>query len=253
MPNQKRRYLIRAILWILGGMVAAWGIVVFVDANVERVSEAVGWPFILGVGPLVGFFANRWLQRERKLAPPLERVSPAQPSREQVRPAEPSPEPTHPTEPASKKTIFVSYRRDDSADVTGRIYDRLSSRFGAEGVFKDVDSIPIGRDFREVIGEAVEKASVVVVVIGKHWLGSESGSQQARIHEQTDFVRTEVATSLQQGKPVIPVFVAGAKMPPESQLPDDIKEITFRNGVKVRPDPDFSHDVERLIRGIEQA
>jgi hypothetical protein len=62
-----------------------------------------------------------------------------------------------------------------------------------------------------------------------------------------------VSTALRQGKPVIPVFVSNGKMPMDSQLPDDIKDITYRNGVNVRPDPDFAHDVERLIRGIEQA
>jgi hypothetical protein len=45
--------------------------------------------------------------------------------------------------------IFVSYRRHDSADVTGRIYDRLVQRFDKAQVFKDVDSIPLGVDFRE--------------------------------------------------------------------------------------------------------
>jgi len=151
------------------------------------------------------------------------------------------------------KTIFVSYRRDDSADVTGRIYDRLCSRFGTDKVFKDVDSIPLGRDFREFIGEAVAKASVVIVVIGKNWLGSDGGSEQARIKDRTDFVRTEVAAALQQDKPVIPVLVSNAKMPSESDLPGDIKGFAYRNGVNVRPDPDFTHDIERLIKGIDQA
>ena len=45
--------------------------------------------------------------------------------------------------------VFVSYRRDDSADITGRIHDRLSAHFGSCGVFRDVDSISVGRDFRE--------------------------------------------------------------------------------------------------------
>ena len=160
---------------------------------------------------------------------------------------------TRPTVTASDKTIFVSYRRDDSADVTGRIYDRLSTHFGAGRVFKDVDSIPLGRDFREVINKAVAKASVVVVVVGRNWLGREEGSAHARIQDQTDFVRTEVAAALQQDKPVIPVLVANATMPSESELPDDIAPFAYRNGVKVRPDPDFVHDMERLIRGIEQA
>jgi hypothetical protein len=45
-------------------------------------------------------------------------------------------------------TIFISYRRTDSADVVGRIYDRLLSSYSKEKIFKDVDSIPLGVDFR---------------------------------------------------------------------------------------------------------
>ena len=43
--------------------------------------------------------------------------------------------------------ILISYRREDSADVTGRIYDRLIQVF-PQSVFRDVDSIPLGVDFR---------------------------------------------------------------------------------------------------------
>ena len=43
--------------------------------------------------------------------------------------------------------IFISYRRSDSPDATGRIYDRLVAEFGKARVFKDVDSIPLPRAF----------------------------------------------------------------------------------------------------------
>jgi len=58
-----------------------------------------------------------------------------------------------PTSPVNEvtKSIFVSYRREDSAYITGRIYDTLTAQFGKSAVFKDVDSIPIGVDFREHI------------------------------------------------------------------------------------------------------
>ena len=68
--------------------------------------------------------------------------------------------------------LFISYRRGDSADVTGRIYDRLEARFGRESVFIDVDTIPPGVDFREHIERAVGQADVVLVVIGPDWLAA---------------------------------------------------------------------------------
>jgi hypothetical protein len=52
-------------------------------------------------------------------------------------------------------SIFISYRRDDTADVAGRIYDRLIQHFGEDLIFKDVDSIPLGVNFRKYLSESV--------------------------------------------------------------------------------------------------
>ena len=54
--------------------------------------------------------------------------------------------------------IFISYRRSDNPDAVGRIYDRLVSEFGKAQVFKDVDSIPLGQDFRGHLNELSEPA-----------------------------------------------------------------------------------------------
>ena len=45
--------------------------------------------------------------------------------------------------------IFLWYRREDSAGVAGRIYDRLRGYFGPDAVFFNVDSVPLGVDFQE--------------------------------------------------------------------------------------------------------
>ena len=49
--------------------------------------------------------------------------------------------------------VFVSYRREDSIDAAGRLYDRLTAQFGRESVFMDVDSIPFGVDFRTFLAD----------------------------------------------------------------------------------------------------
>jgi hypothetical protein len=68
--------------------------------------------------------------------------------------------------------IFISYRREDSADSTGRIYDRLASHFGAEYLVRDVDSIPLGVNFYDYLTKSVSQCQVLIVVIGKNWLDS---------------------------------------------------------------------------------
>ena len=64
--------------------------------------------------------------------------------------------------------IFISYRRDDAAYVTGHINDRLREEFGAESIFTDVDSIALGVDFRAVLDDMVGQCQVLLAVIGKN-------------------------------------------------------------------------------------
>ena len=44
--------------------------------------------------------------------------------------------------------LSISYRRSDSEAVTGRIFDLLIRHCGRKSVFRDVDNVPVGVDFR---------------------------------------------------------------------------------------------------------
>jgi hypothetical protein len=52
--------------------------------------------------------------------------------------------------------IFLSYRREDAAPYARLLKYQLSERFPAAQVFMDLDSIEPGKDFAEVINEAVD-------------------------------------------------------------------------------------------------
>ena len=148
--------------------------------------------------------------------------------------------------------IFISYRRSDSADIAGRIDDRLTGRFGRNLIFKDVDSIPLGLDFKEYLDEKVSECSVFLAIIGDRWLeaGDETGVR--RLNDPADFVRIEIESALKRGIPVIPLLVRGAQMPMEGQLPDGLKKLAYRNGIPIRHDPDFHRDMDRLIAALEK-
>lgn len=146
--------------------------------------------------------------------------------------------------------VFISYRRADSADVTGRIYDRLTRHFGVSAIFKDVESIPIGIDFKEHLEQAVGKCKIFLVVIGDQWLGATDSLQNNRLQDPRDFVRIEVETALNRNIPVIPLLVRGASMPAEENLPPSLQKLVYRNGIPIRPDPDFHRDMDRLIEAI---
>jgi hypothetical protein len=123
------------------------------------------------------------------------------------------PVPTAPSETSpDSRSIFVSYRRLDSADITGRIYDRLVQHFGKASIFKDVDSIPLGIDFRKHLQNSVGQCSVLLAIIGKNWLAA-ADKGKPRLNDAKDHLRIELETALQRDIPIIPVLVQGATVP----------------------------------------
>lgn len=149
-------------------------------------------------------------------------------------------------------SIFISYRRSDSQDITGRIYEYLENHFGTEVVFRDVYSIPLGDDYRVHLREKAQNCQVVVAVIGPSWLTVTDQEGNRRLDSPDDWVRIEVETALNRDIPVIPLLIGKARVPKEDDLPGVLKPLAYRNAALARPDPDFEHDMERLIRQLEK-
>ncbi len=148
--------------------------------------------------------------------------------------------------------IFISYRRDDAAYVTGHIDDLLREEFGDEAVFTDVDNIALGVDFREVLDQTVSQCQVLLAVIGAEWLTVSGHDGRSRLEDPADFVRIEIESALKRDIPVIPLLVSGAKMPAAEDLPDSLRGFAFRNGTQIRPGPDFNVDMARLIKDLQR-
>ncbi len=146
--------------------------------------------------------------------------------------------------------LFLSYRRVDSRDMVGRIYDRLITHFPIESVFRDIDSLPLGKPFPEALDEAVSKARAALVVIGPSWLSVTDPTGKRRLDDPKDYVRQEVERALTCGIVVVPLLVSGAEMPSESELPEPIRPLAYHNAASVRPDPDFHRDMDRLIERL---
>jgi Tol biopolymer transport system component len=160
----------------------------------------------------------------------------------------------HPTdkEPARALSgIFISYRRSDNPDATGRIYDRLVAEFGKARVFKDVDSIPLGMDFRGHLNQIVGGCAAVLAIIGPSWADTRNSTGQRRLEDSDDFVRIELEAALARGIPVVPVLVGNATLPGVTQLPPTLSELAYRQSIQVRPDPDFHNDVTRLLSALQ--
>ena len=152
----------------------------------------------------------------------------------------------------SQRKFFISYRRVDVPTAAHVICERLIQRFGADQVFFDVESIPLGIDFHLFLTEQVQACEVLVAVIGRQWLNIADEQGRRRLDLEDDFVRIEITAALERNIPVVPVLVEGAAMPRADQLPECLRRLARRNAFEVRPGAMFSQQLELLVQRLEQ-
>jgi len=97
----------------------------------------------------------------------------------------------------------------------------------------DVAAIEPGQDFRKAMDLSVAACNVLLAVIGPEWLDAENVAGVRRLDDPEDFVRIELASGLRRDILVVPVLVRGARMPRADQLPDDLKDLAYRNAVEL--------------------
>jgi hypothetical protein len=146
--------------------------------------------------------------------------------------------------------VFISYRREDSAGHTGRLFDSLRTRFGDDSVFMDLSDIDSGQDFTDTIQQAIGSADVVLAVIGQEWLTCARNGQR-RLDDPNDLVRAEIATALERKVPVIPVLINGTVPPAEQMLPGPLRPLARRDAHEIS-DERWTYDVDRLIQAMQK-
>ena len=82
--------------------------------------------------------------------------------------------------------VFVSYRRGDSEGQARALSLELVRLLGKDSVFMDVDSIALGRDFRQVLQERLGSCDVLLALIGPGWLDAKDASGTRRLENSTD-------------------------------------------------------------------
>ena len=112
------------------------------QAAPEPVQSTDAVSVLIVVGAVVGTAIGVWVFA-RLRRPPAGRPTGATPALGESPRVDAVAAASKASRPTGGRTVFISYRRADSADITGRIYDRLTERFGQEHVYKDVDSVPL--------------------------------------------------------------------------------------------------------------
>ncbi len=146
--------------------------------------------------------------------------------------------------------VFLSYRRSDAAVAADNIYRYLCRRFGTDQIFKDVNSIPLGVDFRDQLAMEIRTCGVFVAIIGENWLNAQGADGTRRLDDPTDFVRIEIEFALERGIPIVPVLIGRVRMPEPNQLPESMARMVFQQSFELRPGPEFDRDLANLAKGI---
>ena len=144
--------------------------------------------------------------------------------------------------------IFISYRRDDSAEQVHGIAQYLERVIGRNQVFVDVDMIP-GTHFPRELENRLGECTVLLALIGPGWLGAADDNGARRLDDPADWVRLEIARALRRSVTVIPVLLGGAKLPPRAELPDDIEGLLDHQAARVGIET-FRNDIAGLAADI---
>lgn len=148
--------------------------------------------------------------------------------------------------------LFINYRRDDTDDFAGRLHDRLISEFGSDNVFKDVDSIRPGQNWKVVLEQAVAGCDVVLALIGKQWVTCVDPKGRRRLTSDEDWVRFELEAANRSGRLVVPVLCKGAGVPRAEDLPESLRWLPEIHVTEIRADPHFKDDVTHLVGDLRR-
>jgi tetratricopeptide (TPR) repeat protein len=146
--------------------------------------------------------------------------------------------------------VFINYRRRDVPAVAGVLYDQLIERFGEDQVFRDCDSMQAGEHYPTALREGLERAAILIAVIGPEWLTLADEDGVRLLDRDRDWVREEITRAFDRGIRVIPVLVEGAERVPYADLPKDIRELANLQSVRVdhvKPTRDIEALIDRLI------
>lgn len=152
-----------------------------------------------------------------------------------------------------KVGIFISYRRDDARQAAGRLGDSLESALGRERIFRDIEDIPAGSSFADVLNAALAQCTAMLVVIGPAWLSiTDSKTGLRRLDQPEDWIRAEIVAALARKILVIPVLIDGATQPTADDLPEALKPLAGLQSMEVA-DKRWRSDVKGLVEVLSPA
>lgn len=148
--------------------------------------------------------------------------------------------------------IFINYRRDDSKGEAQALRTYLEPKLPGCELFMDVDGgISPGSNFVRALDERIASADILLCLIGSRWIDIADERGARRLEGADDFVRVELASALKRDITVIPVLIDDTRMPSEAELPESIRMLAYKQGVRLRHER-FNSDADGIAKAIKQ-
>lgn len=133
--------------------------------------------------------------------------------------------------------IFISYRRDGGADISGRIKDRLEL-LGYK-VFYDITSMNSGTFDKQII-HAISSCADFLLIL--------SPTALDRCDNENDWIRRELSLAIEMNKNIIPIIADGFEFP--HNLPKEIDAVRLYEGVNV-PSEYFDAAFDKMLQYLQ--
>jgi serine/threonine protein kinase len=152
--------------------------------------------------------------------------------------------------------LFIAYRREDSGEIAGRLYEQLADMIGESGIVRDVDRVADRTVSRYVLAnDVVGSVDVILVLIGPGWVGMPRDRRavlsERAIDNPKDSVRMQIEAGLRRGDIlIIPVLVNGGVLP--EVLPASLEGLRDRTPFIITPDQPLDAQVKKLVRLINE-
>lgn len=146
--------------------------------------------------------------------------------------------------------IFISYRGSDENWATELVYARMTEAFGADAVFKAGNTLRAGEEFPAVLRSEAASCPIMLACIGPGWLTATAPDGRRRLDSPGDWVREEIAISLQAGNHVIPLLIGNRTEVPVPQpdlVPESIRALVHRQALWLAPGQGLDATIPMLV------
>jgi TIR domain len=147
--------------------------------------------------------------------------------------------------------IFISYRGGpDQNWATELVYARMTEAFGIDAVFKAGNALRVGEDFPPTLRREASSCPVMLACIGPGWLTATGPDGGRRLDSPDDWVREEIALSLQADNHVVPLLIGNhheVAVPKPDQVPESIRPMVHRQALWLAPGRELDITIPVLI------